>query len=993
MPLHIWIIAIVAIFLHAEAQAHEPPASIDFVRDVKPILAQHCYACHGPEKQRGQLRLDRKIDAFKGGDSGVVIVAGSAEKSLLFRLVSGLEKDSVMPPKGERLSAKDLAILRSWIDTGAKWPDDGSAASVTGDWWSFKPLKRPAVPNVNAVNAARVRTPVDAFILAKLKEKKLTLSEEADKRTLLRRLTFDLIGLPPTPEDLNAFLKDDSPKAYEKVVDRLLSSPQYGERWARHWLDVVHYGDTHGYDKDKPRPHAWPYRDYVIRALNNDKPYGRFVQEQVAGDVLFPGEPDGIEALGFLAAGPWDFIGHVEVSESKIDGKIARHLDRDDMVANTIGSFVGLTVHCAQCHNHKFDPISQEDYYSLQAVFAAIDRTDRTYDTDAKTGTQRAALEATRKSAETRLAAIEADARKRAGKPLADKEREIAEAKQPASLRPEYGYHSAISPAADQVKWVQIDLGKSVKLERVVLHPCHDDFNHIGADFGFPVRFRVEASDDPEFKKQVAGIADRTAMDFPNPGTAPVAFTTTLEVRYLRVTATRLAPRMNDFIFALAELEAFDVEGKNRAAGAVVSALDSIEVPVRWRAANLTDGIFPGNKVSADELAKLIADRDGLLDASLGDEVIKERSSLVAKRNEALRELASLPAPRGIAYIGAVYTGNDNFAGTGAKGGQPRKIFILPRGDVTKPGKEVGPGAIAAVPGLVGRFSVLPEQSEGERRAALARWLSDPANPLTWRVAANRVWQYHLGRGIVDTPSDFGKMGQLPSHAELLDWLATELRDNGGSLKKLHKIIVMSSTYRQVPASNEANSRMDADNRYLWRQNRRKLEAEAVRDTILSVSGKLDLTPGGPGFQDFVIEKPEHSPHYEYQLHDPEDPKSHRRAIYRFIVRSKQQPFMAALDCADPSSAVDRRNQSISPQQALSLLNNRLILGMSRHFAARVEKLSDNDAGRISAAYRLALGRDASIAECQALADYAKAHGLANACRVILNLNEFIFVD
>jgi hypothetical protein len=376
---------------------------------------------------------------------------------------------------------------------------------------------------------------------------------------------------------------------------------------------------------------------------------------------------------------------------------------------------------------------------------------------------------------------------------------------------------------------------------------------------------------------------------------------------------------------------------------------------------------------------------------ALGEKGVAE---LVRLREESLvadAELAKLPAQRSV-YIGAVHTGSGNFMGTGATGGKPRPIHILTRGDVTRPGKEVDPGAIVAIPGITGRFDLPPNHTEGDRRAALAKWLTDPNNPLTWRVMANRVWQYHFGRALVDTPNDFGKMGQLPTHPELLDYLASELREHQ-SLKKLHKLIVMSATYRQVSTTNAANAKLDVENRYLWRQNRRKLEAEAVRDSILFVAGKLDLTPGGPSFQDFVIEKPEHSPHYQYHLHDPEDVKSHRRAIYRFVVRSKQQPFMAALDCADPSLAVEKRNETLTPQQALALLNNKLSVAMAKHFALRVEKLATDDSGRVRAAFRLALGREPTPKEHDSLTAYAKEYGLANACRVILNLNEFVFVD
>jgi mono/diheme cytochrome c family protein len=967
------------------AKTAEPPKAVDFERDVKPIFAKHCAACHGPDKQKSGLRLDRRADALAGGDSGKVVVPGKSADSSLIKHITSDDPDLRMPPKGPRLTAAEVATLRQWIDGGAKGPNDAVKTDPT-DWWSFKPLKKPVVP--------AGANPVDHFIRTKLSDNALSLSKEADRRTLARRLYFDLIGLPPTPEEVEAFVSDKGADAYEKLVDKLLASPQYGERWARHWLDVVHFGETHGYDKDQPRPNAWPYRDYVIRALNVDKPYARFVQEQIAGDVLFPGTVDGIEALGFLAAGPWDFIGHVEVPETKIDGKVARHLDRDDFVSNTMGTFMGLTVHCAQCHNHKFDPIAQEDYYRLQAVFAAIDRADRSYDADPKVAARRAELDAKKKAALARLSALEADARKKAGAELIDLEKQIAEATKPASApKPaEFGYHSQMSPQQNVNKWVQVDLNESIKLARVILKPCHDDFNNIGAGFGFPVRFKIEVSDDPTFKTSVV-IADETAKDFPASGMAPYsAKAEGKSGRYVRVTATKLAPRQNDYILAIAELEALDAAGMNRALKAPVSALDSIEAGPRWRKSNLTDGLAPpGPKLPTADLTKLTDRRDLLVKQALGENGVAGLTTARAEVATADAELAKLAGSRRSAFVGTVHTGTGNFVGTGASG-KPRPIHLLPRGDVTKPGKEVVPGALPSIPGVKGTYDLPSNHTEGERRAALAKWITDVNNPLTYRVMANRVWQYHFGRGLVDTPNDFGKMGQLPTHPELLEYLASELRDHQ-SLKKLHKLLLTSATYKQVSTSHEAGAKIDADNRYLWRQNRRKLEAEAVRDSILAVAGKLDLTPGGPSFRDFVIEKPEHSPHYQYHLHDPEDAKAHRRAVYRFVVRSKQQPFMAALDCADPSLAVERRNQTQTPQQALALLNNNLALAMAKHFAARVEKLGTTDAERVTAAVRLAFGRDPTAKERDALAAYARQHGLANACRVILNLNEFVFVD
>ncbi|MFM8273666.1 MAG: DUF1553 domain-containing protein [Gemmata sp.] len=988
--MHLWHcthVGLVPLLLLAPTRAVDAPTAVDFERDVKPIFARHCATCHGADRQKGGLRLDRRADALRGGDSGKAITPGKAADSPLIALVTVADPDARMPPKKPPLSGAEIQVLKAWIDAGAKWPDDGSTAANPADWWSFKPLKKPAV--------ATGAHPVDSFVRAKLKEKGFTPSPEADRRTLIRRLYFDLIGLPPAPDEIDAFAADKSADAYEKLVDKLLASPRYGERWARHWLDVVHFGETHGYDKDKPRPNAWPYRDYVIRALNADKPYSQFIREQIAGDVLYPGTVDGTEALGFLAAGPWDFIGHAELPESKIDGKVARHLDRDDFVSNTIGTFMGLTVHCAQCHNHKFDPISQEDYYRLQAVFAAIDRADRAYDADPKIGAKRAELEQRKKIAARLLTALEEDARKRAGDALARIEAELAAAARASAAPkpPEFGYHSALSAKQDAAKWVQVDLGESVKLDRVVLRPCHDDFNNIGAGFGFPVRFKLELSDDPTFAKGVIVVADVTANDFPKPGLTPyTAKAGEKSGRYVRVTATKLAPRQNDFMLALAELEAFSPDGANVAKGKAVTALDTIDAPVRWRRANLTDGLFPpAGNLDTLRAAKLTAQRDELLQKALGADGAAEVAKLRAEVGASDAELANLAGSRRVAYLGAVHTGSGNFAGTGSTG-KPREIRLLPRGDVTKPGKVVLPGALTAVPGVDGNFNLPANHTEAERRAALAKWLTEANNPLTWRVMANRVWQYHFGRGLVDTPNDFGRMGQLPTHPELLDYLANELREHQ-SLKRLHKLIVTSATYKQSSATAEVNAVADGDNRFLWRQNRRKLEAEAVRDSILAVAGKLDLTPGGPSFQDFVIEKPEHSPHYQYHLHDPEDSKSHRRAVYRFVVRSKQQPFMAALDCADPSLAVEKRNETLTPQQALALLNNRLAVAMAKHFAARVERSGATDTERVAAAFRLALGRAPTATERDALTGYAKAHGLANACRVILNLNEFVFVD
>ncbi len=1001
--------------------------AVDFGKEVQPVFSRHCHKCHGPEKQKGDFRLDRKADALKGGERGAAIVPGRSAASPLIHHVAGLIEDAVMPPKGERLSAHDIGVLRAWIDAGAPWPDDTNAPART--WWSLAPLRRPEIPKSNAPN------PIDAFIEAKWAEHKLQPAPPADPRTLIRRLTFDLTGLPPAPEEIEAFIRacaapsvEARRRAIETLADRLLASPRHGERWARHWLDVVHYGETHGYDKDKPRPNAWPYRDYVIRAFNEDKPYARFVQEQVAGDVLFPGTRDGIEALGFIAAGPWDLIGHEEVPETKIDGKIARHLDRDDMVVNTIQTFNSVTVQCAQCHNHKFDPVSQEDYYSLQAVFAALDRTNRKYDTNPAVAAQRAALEERRAQAESGRQALDDAITTQAGARLKQLDERIAAL---LKLRPgksskadAFGWHSKIEKTNSIAKWVQVDLGQPRVLRQVVLHPCKDDFNNIGEGFGFPVRFKIELSDDATFKSGVTMIADETKADFPNPKIQPVAYSANgLSARFIRVTATKLALRQNDYIFSLAELDALDVPGTNVALGAKVTSLDSIEAPPRWRRENFTDGSFPGAGVGDPaELARCRDERKRLLDAATTEAQRLSRKRLEEDLQIATNELVRLPA-QSVCYAGAVHRGSGAFAGTGASGGKPRPVFVLSRGNVQKPGREAIPGALSCVTALPSRFALATNANEGARRAELARWLTNADNPFTWRSIVNRVWQQHFGRGLVETPNDFGRMGAEPSHPELLDWLACEFRDGGGSLKALHRLIVTSAAWQRgsvvsgsvISKSVSGNQsggtpskrasplitdspitdylNKDPGNRWLARQNRRKLDAEEVRDAMLSIAGRLDLKVGGPGFQDFVVEKPEHSPHYQYHLHDPDDPVTHRRSIYRFIVRSQQQPFMTTLDCADPSMQVGRRNESVSPLQALTLLNNALVISMSKHFAAKLERMPGNLRSKIMRAHDEALGRAPTATELDALTVFAREHGLENFCRALFNLNEFAFVD
>ncbi len=815
------------------AHAADP---VNFHHQVMPILERRCLMCHGVEAAGGGLILTEYKSLRRGGKSGPAVVSGDIEGSLLWRMISGSEPR--MPKAGGPLAAEEVELIRLWIAQGAK--DDTPGQAESGTWWSFRPLAQPPIP---AIDSSWIRSPVDQFILAKMKEKGLTPSPEADRRTLIRRITFDLHGLPPTREEIEAFVNDTSEDAYEKLIDRLLASPRYGERWGRHWLDVVHYGESHGFDKDKPRPNAWPYRDYVIRSFNEDKPYARFVAEQLAGDVLFPEDPQGIVATGFIAAGPWDFVGHVELREGTVEKKKTRLLDRDDMVATAMSTFTSLTVHCARCHDHKFDPITQEDYYSLQAVFAGVERAERPYDLD---------------------------------------------------------------PA---VHHRRLPLLKERRVIRAALQPFLD----IAAKITSPEVERID--------EQVKALRKESA----------------------EISEQEESQRAPDW---------------------------------KERQEKLTQ-----------EIDRIGAERKKLVRSLLEEAVRVKLEELEGELKAVESRLKELPEPRLVYGAANDFEKKGNFSPPWT----PRPIHLLRRGSVEAPGELMAPGAVTALGGLASRFHLSDPEDEGARRAALARWIIDPRNPLTWRSIVNRVWHYHFGRGIVDSPNDFGRMGARPTHPRLLDWLAREL-ENGGSLKKLHRLILRSAVYRQSSAHHAGNDRIDTENRFLWRMHRRRLDAESLRDTFLFLSGKLDLTPGGPSVRQFVFTD-DHSPRYDYTAFDVDSPASFRRSVYRFIIRSVPDPMMEILDCPDPSLLTPKRNVTLTAQQALVLLNDPLVVRQVEHFAGRLQTMENGLRRQIEQAYRLAFGRKPQPEESRTMISYAAKHGLANACRLIFNSNEFVFID
>jgi hypothetical protein len=864
------------------------------------------------------------------------------------------------------------------------------AEALDTNWWSLRPLQKPTPPPMSG--SAWPRTPIDHFVLAKLREQQLEPSASADKRTLLRRVYFDLIGLPPAPEQLRAFEADTFPNAYERVVDRLLSSPRYGERWARHWLDVAHWAETHGHDQDRPRTNAWPFRDYVVRSLNEDKPYARFVEEQIAGDVLFPNDPQAVIAMGFLATGPWDESSLRDIREDTIDRQIARYIDRDDIVTTVMNTFVSTTVQCARCHDHKFDPVSQEEYYGLQAVFAATDKADRSYDSEPKIHARRRTLTEQKGAIERRDPTLLASMRERAFV------QELAAWEKQQNQSAWTVLKDISVTASNTTTFTNLPDGSVLATGST---PAKDTYTVTA----------IGSLADPITAIRLEVLTDES---LPHKGPGRVAENGNFHLTDFRVHASRKADAPVTIRSATADFnqqsweigKAIDKDpnsawGIHPEEGKPHYAVFEFENPLRDASAltvvleqnhgrTHVIGRFRLSVTSAKAPFVLPAAIAKILELPASERTAEQTTDLgwfyLERKLDA--ELAKLPPPR------LVYAGASDFVPDGSfkPAKTPRPVHVLKRGDIKRPGELAKPGALACVRSP--RFARADLDNEGNRRAALAKWITDPENPLTWRSIANRVWHYHFGRGIVETPNDFGRMGAQPTHPELLDWLAVTLRDNGGSLKTLHKLIVCSATYRQSCAHNANFARVDSGNRYLWRMNRARLDAEAVRDAVLQINGKLDLRMGGPSAQQFVMTPGKHvTPNVDYSVFDVDSPANYRRSIYRFLFRTLPDPFMDSLDCADASQLTPVRNVSMTALQALAMLNNQFMVRQSEHLAARLAMTHTEPAQQIDAACELTLGRAPRPDEAKEMMAYAQKHGLANACRILFNSNEFMFVN
>jgi len=774
------------------------PAPVDFRRDVQPILAQRCYRCHGPDQAKGGLRLSNRDAALAELESGSrAIVPRKPEESLLLERIASTDADLRMPPEGKPLTPEQIAILLRWVSEGATWQNH----------WAFEPVRCQPLPPVK--NAAWLRSGIDAFILSQLSAHGLEPAKPAAPVALLRRVYYDLTGLPPTPDDVDAFLADKSSDVYEQTVDRLLQSPQYGERWGRHWLDLVRYADTNSFERDAVKPNAWRYRDYVIRSFNDDKPYDQFVREQLAGDELPEKSTDTLTATGYYRLGLWD--------DEPADVLQARYDELDDIVATTSQVFLGLTVNCARCHDHKLDPIPQADYYRLVAFFTEIDR----YNTQ--------------------------------------------------------GSQTDLSP--------------------------------------------------PEVASQHRQLAERRAA-----------------VRQ------KMAPIEQAGIVKMSAEDQRATEGKER------------------------------DKVLREKLK-----------ACLSEGAWSEYVQL--KQQLAEVDATKLP-PR------------DTVLGIGRCLKEPPKSFVLNRGNPHVPGTEVEPAFLTALGG--GRPSIAPRSADATssgRRKALADWIASPTNPLTARVIANRVWQHHFGRGLVRSSSNFGSLGTPPTDPELLDWLAAQLVEGGWRLKPLHRLIVISSAYRMSSEGNSKALAEDPANDHFWRFDMRRLGAEEVRDSMLAVSGQLNLKMFGHGIYPKLSQEVlqtqsmpgsgwEKSP-YEEQC---------RRSIYIHAKRSLVVPLLAEFDVCDTDSSCAVRFSTTQPTQALAMLNGDFAHQQAAALAKRIKsEAPGNLEGQIQRALRLALARSADPREVDRGLTLIKSlqteHGLSADkslelfCLTVLNLNELVYLE
>ena len=863
------LLGLVGVFLlgaaGSVAQA-QTGAEISFTDHIRPIFERSCWNCHGEASQLSELDLRTREAAVQGGVRGPALVPGRAEDSRLYRMLAGLD-DPPMPMAGDPLSEAELMAIRTWIDDGAHW-DAGGATSADAalaalentmlpdgarDYWAFRLPAKATVPA-----SADYEHPVDRFLDAARREAGVTAGPRADPLTLVRRAYLDLTGLPPTLEQVDEFLADKERGAWERLIERLLDSPHYGERWGRHWMDVARYADSTGFEQDYRRDNAWRYRDYIIDAFNDDKPYNQFLREQIAGDELDHVTDETRIATGFLRAGP-------RVNFREKDNPERRHDYLDDVLGTLGRGVLGMTVHCARCHDHKFDPILQKDYYSMQASIFGYVEIDH---------------------------------------PLLDRD----------GVR-EYREKNAAVAAAQQ--------------------PLRDEIAEIEAPHRERLRIELIKERFPENVQQAAfkPEAERT------PGE-----------QLLATQVLSINPPRRQVVEALSEEEG-DRWSKLTAA---VEALEAVRPPEPPMAEIVTDGDYryapdgPGDNVIGCPECRILPDEPG----------------------------SFLFEEGGPAYEA------------------PPNYFLI-RGDPFSPGSEMSPGFLTvATYGDPPTELPRPDGRTSGRRLALAEWIASRDNPLTARVMVNRIWHHHFGRGIVRTLDNLGRMGDAPTHPALLDWLAVEFMDRGWSVKEMHRLLMTSEAYRMASAHEDGGNRAaDPDNRLLWQYRPQRLEAEALRDAIMTVSGGIDLTVGGPPVFPHVPQELLLAARNGYWENQGDGPEVWRRSVYVFRRRSLSFPFFETFDLPDQNQTAAARNVSTVATQALTLMNNEFVLNQARLFADRLERAAPGDVDRqIDLAYRIALTRPPAPEEAEIARGLVSSQSLVDLTHVMLNLNEFLYL-
>lgn len=940
-----------------------PPAAtrpVDFVRDVQPLLAAHCVKCHGEQRSEADLRWDLKESVFKGSDHGPVLVPGKSAESRMIHLVAGLDPKNVMPKKGERLSAEQIGVLRAWIDQGASWPESAVALKpAKTDHWSFKAPVRPAVPG-NGANA------IDAFIAARLQKEGLKLSPEADRPTLMRRLHLDLLGLPPKPAEVDAFVNDKSPDAYAKLVERLLASPHYGERWGRHWLDAARYADSNGYEKDRAR-NIWAYRDYVIKAFNRDLPFDQFTVEQIAGDLLPNPTLDQRVATGFLRNSMMNQEGGIEPEQFRIEAMI----DRMDAVGK---AWLGLTIACAQCHNHKFDPLSQKEYFQLFAFLNNEDEPFIEVPTEEQQTKRNEVLHKARAIEEKAMNGVT-----NLNERLAAWEKEIASAAGEWTLLKPEEVHS--NPVKYELQSDGSILGGG------------DVYAEVTAKIWAETKlanltgFRLEALNHPNLPYGGPGILGKGTFhlaEFIVEAYAAQNPTVTNKLKFRR---------------ALADAEA--------AGFSVTNAIDGETSKGGW-----SNGFGPGRQnherravFECDEPftgfpggTKLVFTlyMRGLKDTKLDCATIgRIRLSATTKAGPlevdplttAQRALVAMPVAQrppeqtrqlfttfrqhetslaGVTKeIDGVFT-NWPYAATTlalAPRSESRMTRVFKRGDWQKQTDVVH----ADVPSWL---NPLPKDAPRDR-LTFAKWMVNRQSPTTARVIMNRVWQAYFGQGLFTTPEDIGTRVEAPSHPELLDWLAVEFMERGWSFKAMHRLIVSSATYKQSSRVTPESLERDAYNRLLERGPRFRVEAEIVQDIALAASGLLNPKIGGPSVYPPIPGSVADQVYGGFSWPETKGEDRYRRGMYTFWKRALPFPALLAFDAPTADTSCARRIRSNTPLQALVTLNERTYVEAAQAMGLRVMKEGGADnRSRAGYAFRLATGRTPTERELKALLNF-----------------------